>query len=163
MNKLVLLIVLFLTGLSLLVDKPTKKTKSPKVEMDSTVRFFLGDSASLILSQSRDIRIFRLGNKEQDSHEGFEGYVIKKNWKIQSITQIDRLKRFLKNGKNYGIDQYVKNCTFNPTVGISVIYRGEHVNILVCPSCQVWRFIYKSNIKEEDFKFLFQDFQSLIQ
>ena len=45
-----------------------------------------------------------------------------------------QFSRFLKNGKNYGIDQYVKNCTFNPTVGISVIYRGEHVNILVCGS-----------------------------
>jgi hypothetical protein len=61
MNKLFLLIVLFLTGFSLLIDKPIKKTESPKVEMDSTVRFFLGDSVSLILSQSRDIKIFRLG------------------------------------------------------------------------------------------------------
>ncbi len=117
--------------------------------IQSKAKRFLGSSA-IIIMEAEQVTAYLL---DANKHTGqiFEGFTIIKKGKPLTLNNIEEIKRILSTDATYGFDNFRKNCTFTPILGIEFKKKGKTVRILVSFDCNVWRFIGDNINKEEDF------------
>lgn len=121
------------------------------IPIQPQVRQFLGNNASTILAEAEIVEVFQLEpfpkSKSNTSFNGFN--ILKKN--TLSLNKVYSIKKILGNDANYGFDEFMKNCTFTPSLGIRFRKQDKVLDVLVCFDCDVWRFVGEQLDKTEDF------------
>ena len=125
------------------MDLPKKIVRSSLIELDSSSRFYLGETLSEHLEKITDVRIYEVRRylaTEADSLNTLEGFPILDTIEIDQ-SQKEKWVSLLTDDQSYIEDKNIKNlCLFLPAVGMELAIDGQPIRVLVSLDCKMVRF-----------------------
>lgn len=120
-----------------------------ELKPETKVRTFLGSEAS-IMADADEIEVFKLGNYGKQK-QNFEGFLILGKSRKLLPKEILSIKKIFCSDITYDFDEWQKNCTFTPSLGLEFKKGNRKLRLLICYDCYVLRFVGGGIVREEDF------------
>jgi hypothetical protein len=121
-------------------------------KIDKTLVDFLGEDLLKILLNADSVHAYLLDvNDKNPNTPKFAKIPIYQQAKTLNFRQQDYLVAALTLRDNYGLDDLMKNCIFNPGIGFEIFQQKQKVQALVCLDCDEWEFVMEGQAnKRED-------------